>query len=239
MQSLALRLACITQKENEQISPSPTPAQRSTGRTCWKSNLSCQIKQFMEGVSLIELCYQSTKQRGQGNQLVSEFCKPPCTSEPGCQSSHCPHSGTAAHGREQALEKLPVLQLSDAGEAVQSQVFSFRKGTHFAGASCWRSCVCPRSLLLNSCVLQEPGEGKAKCGARKSKGLEKEIGVQEPGTRDVCLLKESAARKDSSAMLLQHPFLEKFNILLHGRREIFKGLGPTSCRICSQIWICG
>lgn len=71
------------------------------------------------------------------------------------------------------------------------------------------------------------------------RGLEKENGVQEPGTRDVRLLKESAARKDSSAMLLQHPFLEKFNILLHGRREIFEGLGPPFCRICSQIWICG
>lgn len=57
--------------------------------------------------------------------------------------------------------------------------------------------------------------------------------------RDMCLLKESAARKDSYAMLLQHPFLEKFNILPHSKREIFKGLGPTFCRICSQIWIGG
>lgn len=125
------------------------------------------------------------------------------------------------------------------GKPCNLQAFSFRKGTHFAGASCWRSCVCSRSLLLNSCALLEPGEGKAKCGAGKFKGLEKENGVQEPGTRDVCLLKESAARKDSSAMLLQHPFLEKFNILLHGKREIFKELGPTFCRICSQIWTCG
>lgn len=128
MQSLALGLACSTQKENEQISPGPTPTQRCTGRACWKSNLSCQIKQFMEGVSLIELYYQRTKRRGQGNQLVSEFCKPPCTSEPECWSGHCPHSGTVAHGRKQALEKLHVLQLSDAGEAVQSASVKLQKG---------------------------------------------------------------------------------------------------------------
>lgn len=57
--------------------------------------------------------------------------------------------------------------------------------------------------------------------------------------QDMCLLKESAARKDSSAMLLQHLFLEQFNILPHSKREIFKGLGPPFCRICSQIWIWG
>ena len=59
------------------------------------------------------------------------------------------------------------------------QVLTFRKGTHFAGASCWRNCVCSRSLPLNSCALQEPRDGKAKCDAGKGKG------VQEPCTRHV------------------------------------------------------
>ena len=193
----------------------------------------------MEGFSLIELYYQSTQGRGQGNKLVSEFCRPPCTAEPGCWSSHCPRSGTAAHGRDRLWRNCLFFSYQMLEKPCNLQVLSFIKGTYFAGGSCWRSCVCSKNLLLNSCALQEPRDGKAKCDAGKAMGLQKANGVQEPGTRDMCLLRESAARKDSSAMSLQHPFLEKFNILPQGKREIFKGLGPTFCRICSQIWIWG
>ena len=100
--------------------PGPTLPSDVLAELAGNPTSRCQIKPFMEGVSLLELYYQSTQGRGQGNQLVSEFCRPPCTAEPGRWNSHLPHSGTSAHGREQALEKLSVLQLSHAREATQS-----------------------------------------------------------------------------------------------------------------------
>ena len=114
----------------------------------------CQIKPFMEGFSLIELYDQSTPGRGQGNQRVSEFCRPPCTAEPGCWSSHCPHSGRAAHGRDRLWRNCLFFSYQMLEKPCNLQVLRFIKGTHFAGGSCWRSCVCSKNLLLNSCALQ-------------------------------------------------------------------------------------